>query len=330
MIVGPTQLTFMYCELRGSPQRHISSPRIAWRQGVASPPPYSRGQLCVSQPRSARSGQKLRAKAACASLPGPSFAISSQFAGRLSARKARSSARNAASSSLHSKSTAPASRTAPAGIADHGRSGAPRAATSDRAFPPRDGIRSHAGTLCFVRGVRVIKHRTRASAFLCIALAVSASASARSILGAGRESVVLRWTPASGPVVFYEVTCAVAGRREVLVGSPAEVELEIARDAASWGERLEHCVVQAFDAAGTPGPPSEPSADSFEFLPDADLDGDSFVGNLDLALFWRRVHRGGVLDLESWATIGRTLGCGVDPGARVYVDCPARETDSGG
>ena len=29
MIVGPTQFTFMYCELRGSPRCHISSPTIA-------------------------------------------------------------------------------------------------------------------------------------------------------------------------------------------------------------------------------------------------------------------------------------------------------------
>ncbi len=38
-IVGPTQFTFMYWELRGSPIFHISSPRMAWRQGEASLPP---------------------------------------------------------------------------------------------------------------------------------------------------------------------------------------------------------------------------------------------------------------------------------------------------
>ena len=64
MIVGPIQLTFMYWEPRGSPTRHISSERIACRHGVASAPPYSEGQLWVSQPRSASLAQNSREKAA--------------------------------------------------------------------------------------------------------------------------------------------------------------------------------------------------------------------------------------------------------------------------
>src|SRR5262249_57610288 len=76
MIVGPIQFTFMYCEPRGSPRRHISSPRIAWRHGLASLPPYSRGQLRGSPPLSPRRGQNSPADAASPSLPRPALATS--------------------------------------------------------------------------------------------------------------------------------------------------------------------------------------------------------------------------------------------------------------
>ena len=106
MMAGPIQFTFMYCEPRGSPCAHISSPSTACRHGVASRPPYSRGQCCVSQPRSASFAQNAREKSSWASLPGPSFESFAQSAGSSCARNARSSARKAASSGEKAKSTA--------------------------------------------------------------------------------------------------------------------------------------------------------------------------------------------------------------------------------
>ena len=110
MIVGPTQFTFMYWELRGSPILHISSPRIAWRHGEASRPPYSVGQCCVSQPLRASFGQNSFENSACASLPGPCFESSAQSAGSASARNSRSSRRKAMSSSDQRNSTPPPAR----------------------------------------------------------------------------------------------------------------------------------------------------------------------------------------------------------------------------
>jgi hypothetical protein len=80
-------------------------------------------------------------------------------------------------------------------------------------------------------------------------------------------------------------------------------------------------VVQAFGADGYPGPPSEPSDESFQFLPDVDLDGDSVVGVPDF-LRLRRLPRDERADIHVLLTIRRTLGCGVDPASRVYIDCP--------
>src|SRR5215475_4912457 len=144
MIVGPIQFTFMYCELRGSPRRHISSPRTACRHGLASAPPYSRGQLWVSQPFAARRGQNSRAKAACASLPGPSFAISSQSGGSASSRKPRSSRRKASSSSLQAKSTA--ARAPPRAPTVGERSGSGNANRAARAPGPRRGAHAKGAT----------------------------------------------------------------------------------------------------------------------------------------------------------------------------------------
>lgn len=152
----------------------------------------------------------------------------------------------------------------------------------------------------------------------------AADAAARTILGAGRDAITLRWDPASGPVAYYEVTCTVNGVPEFLVGTTPEPEIEIVLDSAGWGETLGDCVAQAFDADGYPGPRSEPSEESFVFLPDADLDGDGTVGNLDLLRF-RIHHRGRNPDMESLQVIGRTWGCRVDRVARVYVDCPSAD-----
>src|SRR5262245_11811623 len=259
MIVGPTQLTFMYCELRGSPQRHISSPRIACRHGVASPPPYSRGQLCVSQPRSARRGQNSRAKAACASLPGPSLAISSQSAGRLSARKARSSTRKARSSSLHWKSTPPPpaasnrSQTRSKGQRSRGVVPSPRCAAPRRSGGQREESARHrsvapAKSPACGEPWRLGVMRSWSKITVVAAATVSADAAARTSLGAGRDAITLRWDPASGPVAYYEVTCTVNGRPDFFVGTTAEPEIEIVLDSARWGETLGDCVVQAFDA----------------------------------------------------------------------------------
>ena len=106
-ITGPTQLTAMYCWPRGSPWFHISSPTMACRQGVAPRPPYSTGQCWVSHPFSAILAQNVRENAACSSLPGPPFEISSQSSGSSSRMNWRSSSRKATSSGLQSNSMGP-------------------------------------------------------------------------------------------------------------------------------------------------------------------------------------------------------------------------------
>src|SRR5437762_5324714 len=91
----------MYCGPRGSSCAHISSRRIACFHGLASCPPYARGQAMVSQPRAASFAQKARVNG---SARGSSTNMPRHQAGSSSARKARSSARKPSSSSVNAKS----------------------------------------------------------------------------------------------------------------------------------------------------------------------------------------------------------------------------------
>jgi hypothetical protein len=160
---------------------------------------------------------------------------------------------------------------------------------------------------------------------LALASAFEGSASAERILGAGRDTIALRWAPASGPVALYEVTCTVDGVPGVLVGTSSEPRLEIARDASRWGQTFESCVAQGFDAAGNAGPPSEPSGERFEFLADTDLNGDGIVGSPDTVRLRFALLRG-YRDASFVWSMRRALGCRVDPVARVYFDCPEPAT----
>ena len=160
-----------------------------------------------------------------------------------------------------------------------------------------------------------------ASVVVGMAFAQDGRASAQRILGAGREAVELRWEPASGPVAFYDVTCTVDGVPEVLVGTTPEPRLTIARGASSWGETVEACVVQAFDADRNPGPPSEPSDASFQFLDNVDLDGDTVAGTSDFVRLGQLLRRGDK-DLSDLWSIHLVFGHCVDPIGRRYVECP--------
>ncbi len=58
MMIGPTQLTPMYCAPRGSWWAHISSRTTVCSQGEEARPPNSSGQDMHSSPRSASNRQK--------------------------------------------------------------------------------------------------------------------------------------------------------------------------------------------------------------------------------------------------------------------------------
>src|SRR4051794_34053307 len=100
-MVGPIQLTFMYCAPRGSPAAHISSPRMKCSHTVLARPPYSFGQCGTSRPAAASFGQNSREKAVTCGDPGPWREISFQFGGNSRERKSRIVWRNALSSVDH-------------------------------------------------------------------------------------------------------------------------------------------------------------------------------------------------------------------------------------